>query len=162
MIKYEKPMVLELDDIAEGIYAASGDDNEKQDGTENEGENRSNGGQEEEGNCWEIVNIDYFQRSNGEVRMRLTCKHEAVHISTASIITLMFNQVITSAQYEAFEVSGVGTSTLVLTRPNDADAHNSVDIIAPSLIVTCEDSDTLTVIQSSISCDYRPNVQGGI
>ena len=174
MFKYEKPVVLELEDIAEGIYAASGDE---EIGGENGGENgggENRGGEEggedkhqgpyyiEESDCWTIdINSDQDD-AGGYHTFRLSCVHSTnlQHISTATTIIIVFNQTVTRAEFEGFEAEWSG-STVKLVRRQLADSYMSGDNYNSLLKVwTDGDCKTLMVVSKYISCTKEVNVQG--
>ena len=146
---YTKPMVLEVGDIVEGIYAASG---------EVVGENNDT-----EDQCWTIdITKDQVIAHEGIVKFRIKATHpNAVHISTATTVVIIFNQAITSARFEGFDVSISGT-TVTLVRQSHGNAYNSLDEYNSLLEVTCKDPDALTTISYTIDCTKDYNVQGGI
>ena len=146
---YTKPMVLEVGDIVEGIYAASG---------EVVGENNDT-----EDQCWTIdITKDQVIAHEGIAKFRIKATHpNAVHISTATTVVIIFNQAITSARFEGFDVSISGT-TVTLVRQSHGNAYNSLDEYNSLLEVTCKDPDALTTISYTIDCTKDYNVQGGI
>lgn len=146
---YTKPMVLEVGDIAEGIYAASG---------EVIGENHDT-----EDQCWTIdITRDQIIAHEGIVKFRIKAMHpNAIHISRATTVIIAFNQIITSARFEGFDVSISGT-TVTLTRQSHGNAYGSLDQYDTLLEVTCKDPNTLAPLSYSIDCTKDYNVQGGI
>ena len=146
MKKYESPVILETEDLAEGIYANSG----------------ANPSGPEEPQCWTVsVNKEQVVSHEKYANFRVTANHGNVqHISTASTVTIVFNQTITSANFESFGVS-VNGCTVVLTREQHGNAYNCNDNYSSLLKVYCDDPDGLAVISATISCTKAPNVQGG-
>ena len=150
MGEYIKPLVFELEDIAEGIYAASGDSIE-------------NNHTESQDECW-TINITKEQVIAHEniAKFRVHATHpNAVHISTASTITVMFNDIVRSARFEGFDVEIIGT-TVILKRQSHANAYTSLDQYDSLLEITCDNPDTVTAISYTIECTKDYNVQGGI
>lgn len=171
MFKYEKPLVLELEDIAEGIYAASGDE---EIGGENGGENENRGGDGgegdkhqgpyyiEESDCWTIDITSDQDDAGGYHTFRLSCVHSTnlQHISSATTIVVVFNQTVTRAEFEGFEAEWSG-STVKLVRRLLADSYMSGDNYNSLLKVwTDGDCKTLMVVSKYISCTKEVNVQG--
>lgn len=146
---YTKPMVLEVGDIVEGIYAASG---------EVVGENNDT-----EDQCWTIdITKDQVIAHEGIAKFRIKATHpNAVHISTATTVVIIFNQAITSARFEGFDVSISGT-TVTLVRQSHGNAYNSLDQYDTLLEVVCKEPDTLIPLSYTIDCTKDYNVQGGI
>ena len=146
MKKYESPVILENEDLAEGIYANSG----------------ANPSGPDEPQCWTVsVNKEQVVPHEKYANFRVTANHGSVqHISTASTVTIVFNQTITSANFESFGVS-VNGCTVVLTREQHGNAYNCNDNYSSLLKVYCDDPDGLAVISATISCTKAPNVQGG-
>ena len=146
MKKYESPVILENEDLAEGIYANSG----------------ANPSGPEEPQCWTVsVSKEQVVSQEKYANFRVRANHiGTVHISTASTVTIVFNLPITNAYFEGFGVS-VNGCTVVLTREQHGNAYNCNDQYDTLLKVYCEDPDGLAVISSTISCTKAPNVQGG-
>ncbi len=92
MKEYVRPVVLENEDLAEGVYAASGD------------------------RCYEVtVNIHQKpETGRGNYRMQLNATHNAEdqHHSTAQRLTRVFNLPVEVVSCDQSEVSGSGTNTL--------------------------------------------------
>ena len=161
---YVRPMVLELDDIAEGIYAASGDEstnNETNNGGNENGGNE-NHEQEREDECWTLtISKEQVIAHEKIAKFRLHATHpNAVHISTASTVIITFNQPVLSANFEGFDVS-ISGATVTLVRQSHGNAYTSLDQYDSLLELTCDDPDAMTVLSYSISCTKTPNVQGG-
>ena len=160
MKAYVKPMVLELEDIAEGIYAASGepDNNENNNG----GEQGQGTYQIEESDCWTIDVTSDQEDAGGYHTFRVSCVHSTSlqHISSATTIVLVFNQNVTKAVFEGFDAEWSGT-TVKLVRTLLADSYMSGDNYNSLLQVwTDGDCKTLQVVSKSISCTKTVNVQG--
>lgn len=146
---YMKPTVLEVEDIAEGIYAASGENIEENNDREDQ--------------CWTIdITKDQVIAHEGIAKFRIKATHpNAVHISRATTVVIIFNQAITSARFEGFDVS-ISGATVTLVRQSHGNAYNSLDEYNSLLEVTCKDPDALTTVSYTIDCTKDYNVQGGI
>ncbi len=144
-----KPMVLEVEDLAEGIYAASGENIEENNDREDQ--------------CWTIdITKDQVIAHEGIAKFRIKATHpNAVHISRATTVVITFNQIITSARFEGFDAS-ISGATVTLVRQSHGNAYNSLDEYNSLLEVTCKDPDALTTVSYTIDCTKDYNVQGGI
>lgn len=162
MKAYVKPMVLELEDIAEGIYAASGEPDNNENNNGNEG-NNNNEHNDKEDECWTIqITKEQVIAHEGIAKFRVIATHpNAVHISTASTVTVIFNQPVKSANFEGFDVT-VSGSTVTLVRQSHGNAYNSLDQYNSNLEVYCDDAEAINTVSYSISCTKDYNVQGGI
>lgn len=113
MTNYEKPVVLANDDVAEGVYAASG--------------------------CY---TVSAYITQRPEVGRETYCVHlDAVHMaehhSTQQVVDLSFNQSVDFEWCNAADCtcSGSGTSTLTLTfgyHANDTENHGLGDVYVKS------------------------------
>lgn len=140
MKKYERPIVLVNEELAEGVYAASG-------------------GAEVTSDCW-TVNVTKDQEDAGgysTYRVAATHSNSVTHISTKTVVTVVFDGTVTSAEYEGFDVS-VSGNTVTLTRESHANAYYSGDNFNSLLKVWPKG---LSVTSSGISCTHAVNVQGG-
>lgn len=146
MKNYEKPIVLVNEDLAEGIYAASGAidyDNDPE--------------------CW-TLGVDKAQvvAHEGYANFRVAAVHPTglQHISTKTKVVIAFNQPITSAYFDSgdTEVSGC---TVTITRERHANAYGSRDDFNSLLKVYAADAESLSVLSANIYCTHAPNVQGG-
>ena len=143
-MKYEKPVVLVNEELAEGVYAASG----AQVSTD----------------CWtvEAVSVQDWDGSSHVFEVR--CKHstDVVHISTKTDVTLTFSNTVTDARSE-FSCSYSG-STVNVSRELHANAYNSGDTMTYKVWVKAADEATtkaITCTYAGISCTHAVNVQGG-
>lgn len=141
MTDYEKPVVLANEDIAEGVYTASGD-------------------------CW-TVNPVSVQDWNGTHHVfEIRCVHSATveHISSAATVTLTFSSPLTDAYTESnFSCSFSGT-TVTVVRELHANAYKSGDTMTYKVWVKAADEATTKAISctgATISCTKTVNVQGG-
>ena len=144
MKNYEKPVVLVNEELAEGVYAGSGD-----------------------GDCWTIELKEDQQFGGGSLggkTFRVYCEHIGMqHISLASTSTITFNSPIVSAKCENF-VTTVNGNTVTIVRENHANAYTAHDEFNSLLEVIAADEATtraLNVMDKSIKCTKTTNVQGG-
>ena len=132
------------EELAEGVYAASGD-----------------------GDCWTIdikPDQDFGGGSLGGKTFRVRCEHISMqHISVASTFVVTFSAPISSAKCENFNTT-VSGNTVTVTRDNHGNAYGSHDEYNSLLEILCADEDTtraVTVIDKKITCTKTTNVQGG-
>lgn len=144
MKNYEKPVVLANEELAEGVYAGSG-----------------------EGDCWTIKLTQdqvWGGGSLGGKTYRVYCEHISMqHISTASTSTIVFNSPIVAAKCENFATT-VDGNTVTIYRDNHANAYTSHDEFNSLLEVKAADEATtraLYVVSTAIKCTKTTNVQGG-
>lgn len=142
MRNYEKPIVTLNEEIAEGVYAASGD-------------------------CWSISTVMQQDWTGTHRIFKIICQHSTgvEHISTASTVVLTFNHPLTSAYPEnsAFSSSFSG-NTMTITRTLLADAYQSGDDMTYQVWVAAADETTtrsLAITSATITCTKSVNVQGG-
>lgn len=147
MNNYEKPLVLSNEELAEGVYAASGEILS--------------------GTCW-TVNPVLSQEWNGTSKVyEVYAKHSDTvkHWSKGSIFTITFSDVLTSVRPENvtdYVVSWSG-NTVTVERNLGADSYLSGDNYTCKIFVngTSEDATrALQVLSSTISCKVTANVQG--
>ena len=146
MKNYVKPIVLENEELAEGIYAASGD---VVDGAD----------------CWTVEAVSVQEWSGSHHVFEIHCVHNktAEHISSATTVTLTFSTPLTDA-YSEFPCSFSG-NTVTVTRSLLGDAYKSGDRMTYKVWVKANDEATTKGISctgASISCTKTPNVQGGM
>ena len=142
MKDYQKPVVMVNEELAEGIYAASGESSE----------------------CWTIdaVSVQDWNGSHHVFEVRCTHSASVEHISSATTVTLTFNSTLTDA-YSEFDAS-FGGDTVTITRTLLADGYNSGDKVTYKVWAKASDEATtkaLSVTGKTISCAYTVNVQGG-
>ncbi len=153
MREYVKPIVLENEELAEGVYAASG----------SVGEGAPDEGVTDEAECWTVeVTKEQVVAHEGWANFRVKAEHSLVqHISTASTVVINFSQNITSANFEGFDVS-ISGSVVTLTRASHGNSYNTHDNYNTLLKVYCEDPTTLSIVGvPTITCTKSVNVQGG-
>ena len=139
MKAYERPIVLVNEELAEGVYAASG--------------------AEVSTDCW-TVDVTRDQEDAGgysTYRVAATHSNSVTHISTKTVVTVVFDGAVTSAEYEGFDVS-VSGNTVTLTRESHANGYYSGDNFNSLLKVWPKG---LSVTSSGINCTHAVNVQGG-
>lgn len=145
MMNYEKPVVLANEDIAEGVYAASG-------------------AAETSTDCW-TVDVASVQDWNGSHHVfEVSCGHstDVVHISTNTEVVLTFSNTLTDASSE-FTCTFSG-STVTINRALHANAYNSGDKMTYKVWVKAADEATtkaITCTGAAITCTHAVNVQGG-
>ncbi|MCM1191351.1 MAG: hypothetical protein NC123_07010 [Butyrivibrio sp.] len=143
MTDYEKPVVLANEDVAEGVYTASG---------------------ETSTDCW-TVEAKSVQDWNGSHHVfEISCKHstDVVHISSQTKVSLTFSTSVTDA-YSEFPCTFSGTQVTV-TRQLHANAYNSGDNMTYKVWVKAADEATTKLItceSATITCTHAVNVQGG-
>lgn len=139
MMNYEKPVVLANEDVAEGVYAASGAD------------------------CWTVSPVSVQDWDGTYHVFEVHCVHTNTveHISAASTVTLTFSTALTGARSE-FPCTCSG-DTVTVVRELLADAYKSGDNVTYKVWVTTGDEATtkaITCTSSSIFCTKTVNVQG--
>ena len=144
MKSYEKPMVMVNDGLSEGIYAASG--------------------ATEAADCWTVTPVSVQDWNGSHHVFEIRCVHSTAveHISSATTVTLTFNNALTDA-YSEFSCSFSG-STVTVVRELHANAYKSGDTMTYKVWVKAADEATtkaISCIGSTISCTKTVNVQGG-
>ena len=140
MKKYNKPIIVSDNILSESIYMASGD-----------------------GDCWSVFVKKDQDDAGGYATFRIQANHanNLQHLSKATTVVLQFNQPITNAIYENFNVS-VNGNTLVCYRESLADSYLSGDNFNSLLKVWSNDCNSLQCVSATISCTKSVNVQGNI
>ena len=141
MKNYEKPIVLTNEELAEGVYAASGE-------TSND--------------CWTVAVTPDQSDAGGYATFRVAATHSTsvTHISTKTVVTIVFSDTVTSAEYEGFTAS-VSGNTVTLTRESPANAYYSGDNFNSLLKVWAPNYKTISAESYGITCTHEVNVQGG-
>lgn len=142
-MKYEKPIVLVNEELAEGVYAASGDPGAA--------------------DCWTVnpVSVQDWNGSHHVFEVHCVHSNAVEHISSASTVTLTFSSPVTDA-YSEFPCSFSGSS-VTITRTLLADAYKSGDNVTYKVWVKGDDeamTKAITCTGASISCTKTVNVQG--
>jgi hypothetical protein len=136
----EKPSVVLMDDLAEGVFAASG--------------------------CWSgfVVSCQDWNGSHHVFEIHLTHSKEVEHISTACTITLAFTGAVIDAYTENDWPCSINGSTVTVTRPSHANAYKSGDEVTYKVWAKSVDEATTKALSCSITsydCSKQTNVQGG-
>ncbi|MCQ2539981.1 MAG: hypothetical protein MJ114_05975 [Acetatifactor sp.] len=136
MKNYMKPMVVANDELAEGVYLASGD-------------------------CWTVSCRKDQNDAGGYCTFRIQCNHNTnqQHISKATTVTLVFDQPITGAEYEGFQVS-VSGNVVTCYREQLGDSYLSGDNFNSLVKIWCDGFETVQCTNASIVCTKTVNVQG--
>lgn len=142
MNHYEKPIVLANEDIAEGVYAASGS-----------------------ADCWSVAaySVQDWNGSHNVFEVDITHSDSVEHISTASTVTLAFNNALTDAYTENNWDCSYSGNTVTVTRESHANAYQSGDHATYKVWVKAADEATtkaLSCTGATISCTKTVNVQG--
>jgi len=140
-MKYEKPVVHVNEELAEGVYAASGS----------------------VGDCWTVdpVSVQDWNGSHHVFEIRCVHSNAVEHISSASTVELVFNNPIKDA-YSEFSCSFSG-NTVTVTRELLANAYKSGDTMTYKVWVQGSDEATtksMACTHATISCTKTVNVQG--
>lgn len=140
MNNYERPVVMVNDGLAEGVFAASG-----------------------EPECWtiDVVSVQDWNGSHHVYEVRCTHSDTVEHISSATTVTVTFNQPLTDA-YSEFDCTYSG-STATVTRTLLGDSYKSGDNMTYKIWAKAADEATtksLAVVGATISCTHQTNVQG--
>lgn len=171
MKNYERPVVLLNEELAEGVYAASGVNPEN---PETPATPAPEGGGNPEPtpepepevttDCW-TVGAESVQDWNGSehvFEIRCTHSNSVQHISSNTEVVLTFSSPVTGARSEfPCEFSG---STVTINRTLHANAYQSGDNMTYKVWVTGSDEATtkgITCTNATISCTHTVNVQGG-
>lgn len=141
-MKYEKPVICLNNDFFEGVYAASGAENM---------------------DCWTVLPLSVQEWNGSHHVFEIHCQHSITveHISTASTVTLTFDQPVTDA-YSEFPCTYSG-STVTITRELHANAYKAGDDMSYKVWVKGVDevaTKGMTCIGAVISCTKTANVQG--
>lgn len=138
MNNYEKPIVVETEELAEGIYAASG-------GT--------GGG----GACYTVTAYIHQTPENGRENycIQANATHAAAngHHSTAQVLTLYFNQAVTYDWCSSANASlggGDGTAALSI----NYNYHNNANEYIGLGDIYVKSADGLAVTGAKLECNY--------
>lgn len=141
MKKYERPVIVVNEELAEGVYAASG---------------------VTDGECW-TVDVQWAQTvDDNNVNFRVIANHPGTvaHISSASTVTIVFSHNVTSAKFEGF-AADVNGNVVTLTRASHGNSYYSADQYNSLLELNTPNAREISVVSSSIVCTKTVNVQGG-
>jgi len=167
MKAYVKPMVLELEDIAEGIYAASG---EVVPTSNDEPEVPAQPvDYDNDPECW-IPSYREIQRvssnpSDSFVIYEIKGEHKTglKHISAKQRVSVMFSSPdFSSAVCQEYPVT-INGCTVEFEREKLADAYGSGDNFICNIRLNCtpEVAAKISVTGVTIYCTHKENVQGG-
>ncbi len=144
MMNYEKPVVLANEDVAEGVYAASGDGI---------------------ADCWTVTaySVQDWSGSDHVFEVRIVHSDAVQHISTASTTVLTFSTPLEGAYTESNFSCSYSGNTVTVVRESHANAYQSGDNATFKVWVRAADEATtkaITCTGSSITCTKTVNVQG--
>lgn len=180
MKTYERPIVLLNEELAEGVYAASGavsDDPYNPEPTPG-GESGNNpeatpapggsGAETEVGSavttdCWTVdpVSVQDWNGSQHVFEIRCAHSNSVEHISSNTEVVLTFSSPVTDASSE-FPCTFSG-NTVTINRTLLADAYQSGDNMTYKVWVKAGDEATtksISCVNATISCTHETNVQG--
>ncbi len=143
MKAYEKPCVMLSEELAEGVYAASGD----------------------VGNCMTVSVTSTQEWNNWSHVFEVVITHstEVVHLSERSTVTLTFSGNITGVSSE-FDVTDFSGNTVTLVRESHGNGYLSGDKMTYKVWVWAADEAAAKAISctgATISCTHKETVQGG-
>lgn len=142
---YQKPVILVNDDLAEGVYAASGSSTD----------------------CWEVSGGSVQDYNGSHHVFEISAKHstDVTHITTQVVYTFTFSAPVTNAYSESDFVTTFSGSTVTVTRNLHANGYNSGDNVTFKVWVKAADEATtkgIALTSISYVCRHETNVQGGI
>lgn len=145
MKTYERPIVLVNEELAEGVYAASGAGS---------------------ADCWTIdpYSVQDWNGSHHVFEVKIVHSDTVEHISTASTSVLTFNSSVSDAYSEGNCSATYSGNTVTVVRTLHANAYKSGDVATYKVWVKAADEATtkaLTCTGATISCTKTVNVQGG-
>lgn len=141
MKNYQKPIILANEDVAEGVYTASG-------------------------NCW-TPEIKSTQDWNGEYNVFEVHNSHSVdveHISLGYTVVITCSSPVTGAYAENGWTCSVNGMEVTVTRTSHANAYRSGDETSFKVWIKAADEATTRALTASIkctNCDKTVNVQGG-
>ena len=144
MKKYEKPVVMINEELAEGVYANSGD-------------------------CWtgSAINEQKWNGSHHEFEIRIVHSTDLLHISTYATVKIWFSNNIdtTDVGVDSCTFVSAAENYVIVTRYAHGNSYNSGDDATFKVRVRTGDQATteaLTVIKVDPTyCNREVNVQGG-
>ncbi len=143
MKQYEKPMIVDTEGMAEGVFAASGAD---------------------EPECWtiDVRSVQDWDGANHVFEVHCVHMTGLKHISASSTTTFTFNNVLEDGRSEF--TTTISGNTMTVTRELLGDAYNSGDRYTMKIWARAS-TEALTrglvVTNATISCEHAVNVQGG-
>lgn len=140
MKNYVKPVIIANDELAEGVYLASG-----------------------EPDCWTIdgKSVQDWNGSHNVFEIRTVHSTGMQHISTATDVAVSFNYTLTDA-YSEFPCTFSG-NTAYVHRELLGDAYKSGDVVTFKIWASTGDEATtkaLAITGKTITCTKAANVQG--
>lgn len=135
MKNYVQPIIIDNEELAEGVYATGSG----------------------VGNCWAIT-YEVKQRNTNPydpfVNVRIKGVHMAQHISSALEIKVSFDRPISSAIFDfgGFECNVLGNE-VYLKRINHANGYGSMDNFDSNLRIVTGEPDTINVANVSWKCE---------
>ncbi len=128
---YEKPIVMANEELAEGVYAASGSGSD----------------------CYTVTTSIHQtpELGNETYCIQVNATHAATHHSTAQELVLYFNMAVTYVSSNGTLVSGDGTTELHISYSYHN--NNSEYIGLGDVYVQCEDATGLTVTGAQLICN---------
>lgn len=141
-MKYIKPIVVENEEFSEGIYAASGAENS---------------------DCWTVTPVSVQDWNGSHHIFEIYCVHSNAveHISSATTVTLSFDQPVNDA-YSEFPCTFSG-NTVTITRELHANAYKSGDTMTYKVWIQGVDEAAtkgMVCVGTAIKCNKTVNVQG--
>lgn len=143
---YNKPMIISNEDMAEGVYVASGS-----------------------AICWSgyAQSVQDWNGSHHVFELRIQHSTEVVHISQGVTIKMPISGgTVIGCYTENNWPCSVEGNTITVTRPQHANAYNSGDTVTFKVWVQAVDEATTKALSCGaltfVSCDKVPNVQGGM
>lgn len=149
MKKYEKPVVMINEELAEGVYAASG----------------MMTGPTGTQDCWsfDVYPVQDWNGSHRVFEIKLRHHTGLEHISDASNVSVTFDRDLKDA-YTEFGGTFDGSRTVSVSRVLLADAYKDGDWVTYKIWAQASDEATtrsVAVSNVTVTCDKSLNVQGG-
>lgn len=138
---YEKPIVLANEELAEGVYAASG------------------------GNCWEpsIFSVQDYVDGKHVFEVHNSHTTSVEHISAGYTVQITCSAPVTSASAENNWACSISGNVVTVTRTSHANGYKSGDETSFKVWIGTGDEATtksLTATITCTNCDWQVNVQG--
>lgn len=142
MNNYQKPAVVLNEGLAEGVFAASG-----------------------EPECWTVnpVSVQDWDGARHVFEIRCVHSNTVKHISSATTVTLTFNNTVKYAYAEAGHQTTYSGNTVQVVRELHANAYQSGDTMTYKVFVESSDeamTKALACTGATIKCTHQTNVQG--
>ena len=122
---YEKPVVIINDELAEGVYAASG--------------------------CYTVTHeiVQWPETGRGSYCIQVKASHDATHHSSRQVLSISFNHPVTYESSKGTLVGGNGTNTLLIEYGYHSNFTEGIGLGNIYLKVDAG----LSVLSASLSCD---------